>query len=259
MKPTQTPDLPLVSIISITYNAESCLEETILSVIAQTYPKIEYILIDGASQDNTLQIIQKYASKITYWQSEPDQGIYHAMNKGLQIASGDYVWFMNAGDAIEAPDTLEKALKTAPNADIYYGEAAYYDLENHYLGLRSEVMPHRLPQLLRWQDFDKGMVVCHQAAIVKKEIAPLYDLNHPFSADIDWLIKALKQANSVQNTGLILAKYKQGGFSRKHLLKSLWDRAAILQRHFGWKVTFFNHLKIAGRGIAFILKRGKSY
>ncbi len=259
MNSTQSEDLPLVSVITITYNAEAYLEETILSVIGQTYPKIEYIIIDGASQDNTLQIIQKYELRISHWQSEPDKGIYDAMNKGLALAQGEYVWFMNAGDAVEAPDTLEKVLKISSSASIYYGEAAYYDLENNYLGLRSEVMPHHLPKNLRWQDFDKGMVVCHQAVIVKKQITEPYDLNHRFSADIDWLIKALKKADNVQNTGLVLAKYKQGGFSRKYLLKSLWDRAVILKRHFGWRITLLNHLRIAGRAIGFILKRGKTY
>ena len=88
---------PVFSIITITYNASRWLEQTILGVLSQSYPNIEYIVIDGGSTDGTVDIIKQYASGISYWVSEPDKGIYDAMNKGLQKATGDYVWFINAG------------------------------------------------------------------------------------------------------------------------------------------------------------------
>ncbi len=250
-----TSNLPLVSIITVTYNAEKYLDETIESVLAQTYPNIEYLIIDGNSSDQTPEIIKKYQDKIDFWQSEPDQGIYDAMNKGLAKATGEYVWFMNAGDTIDTPDTLSRVIEKPPFADIYYGEAAYYDLEGNYLGLRSEVMPHQLPEQLTWQHFSKGMVVCHQSIIVKKEVAPSYDLRHAYSADIDWVIKVLKQTRSIRHTHLILSKYKQGGFSKKFLRKSLWDRALILSKHFGTWHTLQNHLWIVLRAISFVFKK----
>lgn len=248
-------NIPKVSIITVTYNAEKYLEETIESVLAQTYTEIEYIIIDGNSTDQTLDIIKKYAHKIDYWQSEPDQGIYDAMNKGLAKATGEYVWFMNAGDSIFAPDTLSQVFEMPPFASVYYGEAAYYDLEGNYLGLRSEVMPHQLPSQLTWQHFSKGMVVCHQSIIVRREIAPRYDLRHAYSADIDWVIKVLKLADSIRHTQLTLSKYKQGGFSKKFLRKSLWDRALILSKHFGKWHTLKNHVWIVCRAFFFFIKK----
>ncbi|MDR2147149.1 MAG: glycosyltransferase, partial [Tannerella sp.] len=91
------PNSPLFSIITVTYNAEKVLERTVLSVVNQTYPHVEFIVIDGASKDGTVRIIRHFETGIRYWVSEADGGIYDAMNKGLKAASGDYVWFLNAG------------------------------------------------------------------------------------------------------------------------------------------------------------------
>ncbi|MDR1380203.1 MAG: glycosyltransferase, partial [Tannerella sp.] len=91
---------PVFSIITVTFNAGKVLEQTILSVVNQSYPGIEYIVIDGNSSDNTKEIIEQYASGISCRVSEPDRGLYDAMNKGLRLATGDYVWFLNAGDVL---------------------------------------------------------------------------------------------------------------------------------------------------------------
>jgi glycosyltransferase involved in cell wall biosynthesis len=249
----------LVSIITITFNAEKYIERTIQSVISQTYTNIEYIIIDGASTDKTLEIIKKYKEKISVLISEKDKGIYDAMNKGLQKATGDYVWFMNAGDEIYAPDTLKKIMEQTKNADIYYGETLFLDLDRKNLGIRSEATPLKLPKNMTWKDLQMGLMVCHQAILVKKEIAPLYDLHHIYSADIDWVIKALKRAKVIVNTHQIIAIYLQGGFSRKHLWKSLKDRFKILVKHYGFFRTFFNHFRIVIRAIRFILSKKKGY
>ena len=99
---------PTFSIITVTFNAEKFLERTILSVLGQTYPRIEYILVDGASKDGTLAIVENYAPRIDKWVSEPDAGLYDAMNKGMKMASGDYICFLNAGDSFYEPETLQK-------------------------------------------------------------------------------------------------------------------------------------------------------
>jgi glycosyltransferase involved in cell wall biosynthesis len=248
-----------VSIITITYNAEKYLERTILSVINQTYPHIEYLIIDGQSKDGTLAIAQKYADKITTILSEPDKGIYDAMNKGQNLAKGEYVWFMNAGDEIYAPDTLQKIMDFAPNADVYYGETEFFDLNRQALGIRSEATPLKLPPQLKWQDMQMGLMVCHQAIIVRRAIAESYDLAHPYSADIDWVIRALKKAQTIVNTQQIIAVYLQGGFSRRHLINSLKDRFAILTKHYGWFKTIFNHFRILGRSIWYLLAKRRGY
>ena len=98
---------PLITIITITYNAADTIENTIKSVIEQTYSNIEYIIIDGGSKDGTVEIIKKYSKKISYWISEPDKGIYNAMNKGINHAHGAWINFMNAGDTFFDKNTID--------------------------------------------------------------------------------------------------------------------------------------------------------
>lgn len=249
---------PKISIITVTYNAEKYLEATIQSVLKQTYSNIEYLIIDGKSKDKTLEIIKKYENQITKWLSESDKGLYDAMNKGIDWATGDYLWFMNAGDEIFAANTLEKIFAKEQEGDIYYGDAQFLTLDKKEIGLRSEVTPHKLPEKLTWKSMQYGMVVCHQAVLVKKEIAQKYKSEkHPYSADIDWLIDCLKQAQKVVHTQQTLAIYLQGGFSRRHLKNSLLDRFKIFRKHFGFLPTFFNHFWIALRGFLFVLRKGK--
>ena len=158
-----------LSIITITYNAEAVLERTIKSVFNQTNQSFEYLIIDGASTDHTLEIANKYDIKKIY--SEPDKGIYDAMNKGLERATGKYIWFMNAGDKIYDNQVVEKLLSEMKSeCDVYYSDTLIDDESNKPLGLRSEITPHKLPEKLKWQDFKYGMVVCHQSFIAKKEI-----------------------------------------------------------------------------------------
>jgi glycosyltransferase involved in cell wall biosynthesis len=230
-----------------------------LSIIGQEFRAFEYIIIDGASTDGTLEIIRKYAQHISYWVSEPDKGLYDAMNKGLQVAKGKYVWFMNAGDEIYSSETLKLLFSKSTDADVYYGDALFFHAEGKTIGLRSEVTPHQLPEKLSWQSLQYGMVVCHQSFIVRKAIAPFYNLSHPYSADVDWEIQCLKNAREVIHTGLVLCRYLTGGFSKKHLYRSLRDRFGVLQSHFGTFTTFKNHIWITFRGMLFILKRKRGY
>ena len=252
---------PKISIITITYNAELFLEKTIKSIIKQTYANIEYIIIDGGSKDKTLEIANRYKSYINVLVSESDKGIYDAMNKGLERATGEYVWFMNAGDEVFSPDTLSNIFGqiSAHLADIYYGETEFRNLENQYLGLRSEVTPLKLPENLSWASLQMGLVVCHQAVIVRRVIAPKYDLMHRYSADIDWIIKVLRQAEIVCNCKATVAIYLQGGFSRRNLLKSLLDRFSIMRIHYGLWRTVFNHFRIVLRSVFFLLSKRKTY
>jgi hypothetical protein len=134
---------PKVSIITVTYNAAAVLEPTIESILAQTFTDYEYLIIDGGSKDATPDIIRRYADRLSYWVSEPDRGLYDAMNKGLRAARGEYVWFMNAGDRLYEADTLRKVFVDAPaGADVYYGDALFYEADGREVGLRSRVTPH---------------------------------------------------------------------------------------------------------------------
>ena len=126
---------PKFSIITVTYNAEKVLEDTIQSVISQTYHHIEYIIVDGASKDGTISIINRYRPHIHTVVSEPDKGLYDAMNKGIALASGDYLCFLNAGDCFHEDDTLQQMVHTINGSelpDVLYGETAIVDQEYRF-------------------------------------------------------------------------------------------------------------------------------
>ena len=120
---------PKFSVITVTYNAEAVLEDTIQSVISQTYRHVEYIIVDGASKDKTLSIIDRYKDHIAKVTSEPDKGLYDAMNKGIRLATGDYLCFLNAGDSFHEDDTLQQMVHTLPGSelpDVVYGERPWW-------------------------------------------------------------------------------------------------------------------------------------
>jgi len=242
---------PLVSIITVTYNAEKVLEPTIQSIINQTYPNIEYLIIDGNSKDGTVDLIKKYDDKIAFWQSEKDSGIYDGMNKGLQAATGDYVWFMNAGDLIEAPHTVAQIMQAANDADVLYGETNLINEAGKVLGTRSQLTTRKLPAQLTPQSLGMGMVVSHQSILVKKAVAPLYDSRYQCSADIDWTIRCLQQSSVVKNTGLVLSRFLTGGFSSLKQKSCLKERFQICLRHFGLLKTVWFNILIFFRAVMF--------
>jgi glycosyltransferase involved in cell wall biosynthesis len=253
---------PVLTIITITFNAAPYLGRTLESaksaLTSITDPEcVEYLIIDGGSRDATLQIAESYGLLISKTISEPDKGLYDAMNKGLRMATGKYVWFLNAGDEVYDAYTLSQLLQSfETDADVYYSDAMFVRENGTAVGLRSKFTPHRLPDKLRWQDFALGMKVCHQAFIVKRSVAPEYDFTN-LSADIDWEINCLKKARSVQFLPFVLCKYLLGGLSVQSHKRSLMDRFTVLRKHFGLIPTLLNHLKIFWRGFWFARKNGK--
>lgn len=239
--------MPLISIITITYNAQEFLERTLLSIRKQTFDNFQYILIDGGSKDKTMDIVDKNKDLFTVVISEPDRGLYDAMNKGLSKATGKYVWFMNAGDEIAENDAFIKIQNLSiSKPDVIYSDTLMVNNKGEILGLRSQLLPHKLPENLNWNAFKMGMLVCHQSFIVKREIAPFYILNN-LSSDIDWEIKCLKASNNTLKFPGILSKYLEGGASHQQLFKSWKDRFFVLQAHFGFLPNIYNHLKIVFR------------
>lgn len=242
---------PKFSIITVTYNAGKVLERTIQSVVSQTYDNVEYLIIDGGSKDHTLTIAESYKAHIHYLISEPDKGLYDAMNKGILQATGDYVCFLNAGDKLHTTDTLQmivdslKDPETLP--DVIYGETAIVDEQGQFLRMR------RLsaPPTLDWKSFQKGMLVCHQAffaqtALAKKE---LYNLTYRFSADFDWCIRIMKCSQTMHNTKHTLIDYLNEGMTTQNHKASLKERFRIMCKHYGWISTVLHHLWFVVRSV----------
>jgi len=232
---------PKLSVITIVYNNVKDIERTMLSVLNQTYPHIEYLIIDGDSNDGTKDIVYKYKNRLSQFISEKDKGIYDAMNKGLALATGDYVLFMNSGDEIYSPETVKEIFDSAPGADIYYGETEMYDEDWKSLGQRR----HQAPETFDWHSFKHGMSISHQAIYVKRSLAVPYDLRYKYSADIDWIIKVAKNASSIVNTNIYVAKYLVGGVSKQKHLASLKERFRIFSKYYGLIPNLINHLWIA--------------
>lgn len=230
-----------LSVITIVFNNAKDIERTMRSVLNQNYPNIEYIVVDGASTDGTVAIIEKYRNRLSKFISEPDQGIYDAMNKGLSLATGDYVLFMNSGDEIYAYETVSDVFDTAASADIYYGETEMFNDQWQSLGQRR----HCAPENFNWKSFKYGMSVSHQAIYIKRSIVSDFDLQYKYSADIDWIIRAAKNASSIVNTHIYVAKYLVGGISKKKHMASLKERFRIFSKYYGLIPNLLNHLVIA--------------
>jgi glycosyltransferase involved in cell wall biosynthesis len=264
---------PLISIITISYQAQDYLRRTIDSILAQDYAKIEYIIIDGQSTDGTISIIEEYegifkSKAIAFrWISEPDKGIYDAMNKGLQMATGDYIWFMNAGDKISGSNCIESiynsisahsignissVAETLDYPDFIYGETSIVNEKGEIMGARRL----KAPEKLDWRSFRMGMLVCHQSMLVKRSIAPLFNLKYKYSGDFDWTIRCLRQAKTIHNTHLIISHFLDGGVSKKKMKASLKERFQIMSKYYGLIPTVLRHCWFIFRAAWFKLLHG---
>ncbi|MCU4174156.1 glycosyltransferase family 2 protein [Carboxylicivirga sp. N1Y90] len=239
-----------VSIITIVYNGRDTLEKTIKSICSQTYNNIEYIIVDGGSTDGTVELIKRYESSISKWISEPDKGLYDAMNKGIKMATGDYLWFINSGDEVFAPDTLSQLFDQNPTADIYYGDTVMIDSLGQLIGER-RLQP---PKQLSWTDFKNGMLVSHQSILIARNIASLYNTKYTFSADFEWCLVALKKAKTVVNTELVLSRFLDGGLTKQNIVPGLKERFRIMVNYFGLFSTLWHHIPISFRFVLYVIR-----
>ena len=232
-----------ISIITVTYHAEATLERTLQSVAQQTYPDIEHLIIDGASTDRTLEIARQYPHAIVF--SEPDKGLYDAMNKGLQRATGDYLCFLNAGDKLHSKETLAHIAASVyddSSIGVIYGDTHIVDAQGQFLRNR-RLTP---PEHLTWQSFKDGMLVCHQAFYINRQIALSYDTTYRFSADFDWCIRCMKEGEKrgMQNLYVHepLADYLAEGMTTANHKASLKERFKIMAKHYGLLPTIGQHI-----------------
>ena len=240
---------PKFSIITVTFNAASVIEPTLASVAEQSYRNFEYLLIDGGSTDDTVAKAKASGIKFAHIVSERDKGLYDAMNKGIKLAKGDYLCFLNAGDAFHSPDTLEKIVAAIPEGaslpDILYGETAEVDDNRNFVRMRRLQAPDKL----HWTSFKQGMMVCHQAFYARRDLVPLYDLKYRLSADVDWCIKIMKRSENMVNVGFIVVDYLQNGLSLQNHRASLIERFKIMCRHYGVFSTVMHHIWFVLRAV----------
>lgn len=251
------------TIITCTYQAEKELERTLRSVLQQTYKDVEHLIVDGASTDATLPLAQTYVTESQAQNnghkvmvtSEPDKGLYDAMNKGLKHATGDYVLFLNAGDTFPSESTLTQVAACAERASVLpgvlYGDTDIVDNEGRFVRHR-RLSP---PKKLSWKSFMQGMVVCHQAFYARTDLAKKvpYQLKYHYSADVDWCIRVMKMAQKqglpLCNVQTVVANYLDGGMTEKNHKASLKERFRVMESNYGYFPTLFMHAWFAVRSV----------
>lgn len=238
---------PLFSIVTITYNASPTIERTIRSVASQSFNDYEHIIVDGASKDNTLEIIDRVPGKeLRTVYSEPDNGLYDAMNKGLGYANGQYLIFLNAGDKFHTSDTLAEIAETIRTKNfpgVVYGQTNLVDNEGKFIAQRHLSAPDNL----QYKDFARGMLVCHQAFVVLRRIATLYNLKWRYSADYEWCLICLQHSRKNEFTGSVLIDYLSEGLTTANRRSSLIERFKIMSHYFGFWPTLWRHLGFVRR------------
>jgi glycosyltransferase involved in cell wall biosynthesis len=259
-----------ITYVTITFNAAKVLQRTLDSVLQQDYPNIVHLIIDGASTDDTLRLVDDYIARSNAAEnghriqvtSEPDKGIYDAMNKGLRSLDGDYVCFLNSGDFLPTPDTVSRIAEAITNTQspspntsqlpaVVYGNTDIVDGEGRFLHHR-RLSP---PENLTWKSFRQGMLVCHQAFYARTDfaIATPYDMQYRYSADVDWCIRVMKAAEKenvpLLNLKMVVANYTEEGQTTLHHRESLWERYRVMEHHYGRVQTCLLHLWFVVRAL----------
>ena len=222
---------PLISIITVVYNGAATLEQTILSVVNQSYTNIEYIIIDGGSTDETINIIKKYEQKISCWISEPDEGIYDAMNKAIKLAKGDWVYFLSCDDILI--NILHRIyVLFCDKSTIYYG--------NVYMTEKCCIYDGKF-NAFKLTDFN----ICHQAIFYPRWIFEKYryNLNYPLLSDWDFNIRCWGDSHiSFKYIPVIIAVYSDKGITSNRVdYKFIRDRLLIIKHNLP-KIIYYHSL-----------------
>lgn len=220
-------ELPKISIITVSYNSEKTIEQTIVSVIEQTYENIEYIIIDGDSHDRTVDFIMRYEMQLAYWVSEPDSGIYDAMNKGIDRATGDYIYFIGSDDCLVDAEIIYRVAQTLMgNYDVFSGKVWNVD-EN--LQLQMEYT-----NKFDINDIYIGYCIPHQGLFVKTKILKEYhfDCNYKIAADRDLFYKLFfNKTITCKFSDEKIAFYSNSGISSLEVLKRMREDIEIMYKY----------------------------
>lgn len=204
-----------VTIITVCRNHAKELERTIRSVESQTWQEKEYLVIDGASTDETIAVIKAHEAAITHWISEPDQGIYDAMNNGVRMAHGEWVIFMNAGDTFAGEDTLQRVFGSPQDADVIYGDVIKGEIVKKAEAPRNA---HR-------------MFYCHQSAFVKTSCLREFpfDINHRMSADFKQVKQLYLSGKKFHQLDFPVANFDTQGVSNRNRSAGLYDNILVIR------------------------------
>jgi glycosyltransferase involved in cell wall biosynthesis len=209
---------PKISIITVSYNNEKTIEDTIRSVKAQTYPLVEHIIVDGSSNDNTMAIVNKYKDDLGPILSEPDEGIYFAMNKGIKLATGDIIGFINADDILASNTVLASVAKTLEDDNL---DSCYANLVYVKTGNMDKIIRFWMSSPFNWELFSTGWSPPHPTFYVKKKIYEqfgYFDLNFKMGNDVELMMRFLERYRiSSRYVAEVWVKMRLGGVSNNSI------------------------------------------
>ncbi len=222
---------PVITVITIVFNNVLCIENTIKSVLSQTYKEIEYIVIDGASTDGTLTIIEKYSDSIKMVISEPDNGIYNAMNKGIRLATGDWILFINSGDSLFSIDSIENLVKTIieETPDVLYGNVNFVYSERE----------ERMESDDDLSSFKKYMPIFHPATLVKSDLLKdtLFDESYRVAADYKFFYNLYRSGAVFQKAKICVSNFEaEDGISNNNIILAMKENFKVraLEKKYIW-------------------------
>ena len=216
-----------ISVITVTFNNLPGLRKTLPSVIGQDYPDFEYIIVDGASQDGTVAYLKEHLAGITAWVSEPDSGIYEAMNKGVRLATGDYCIFMNAGDLFVSPSVLTRVQGHLNDADIILGNEIVVNEDDTIRGFTSSRHAYTLKHLLTSS-------TSHQATFIRRGLLLEYPYDESFRLVSDWkfiLERFLEGCHTFKEINVDVCYFRTGGATDRYRAIGAQEKRSVLERY----------------------------
>ncbi len=219
-----------LSIITINYNNLEGLQRTIDSVLSQTFSDYEWIVIDGGSNDGSKEMIEQYADHFAYWCSEPDKGIYNAMNKGIAHAKGDYLQFLNSGDWLHEDTTLERVFNSHQNTEIIYGDVVYVDTKNNN-PVRFEKKPDNVSLFYFYHN-----TLCQQATFYRKSVFKKHQFDESFRicSDIAFFIQLLFDGCQMTHIPITIVNFSEGGIGAIMNQEHINERENMYKKYVPW-------------------------
>jgi glycosyltransferase involved in cell wall biosynthesis len=213
---------PLISIITVELNVKDTIESTLLSIKKQSFSDYEFIVLDGCSTDGTLDILIKHQKSLDCWISEPDEGIYDAMNKGIKMAKGDWIIFMNAGDVFFDKNTLEKIVKYL-DGDVVYGDHATYNHDPDKYECAS----------VKNRSYKRNIPFCHQSVFFRRELLQKFpfDLKYRIASDYDQYLRIKNSGAKIKYIPKTVSKVLDGGVSSRSRLVIIHEYFDITKKY----------------------------